>query len=1245
MKTNITTFCARAAAKRSLAKLAPPSARSARWAMTLIIALLTTATAWATTTSTITVGGTDYLLFTGFTATGGNGTNYAKLVDGNTSTDWSATKSYNNGDPNAPAGDFNGGTEDPAFVEFHADEPIVPKGYVLTCDHENAGFWKPVEWALKGKLNEGDAWTTIHSSTTTLGAGKTFEIACTNDGNNEYQYFRFEVYEVGTTMTVDLDELQFYGLLPAYTHLTVKAATCMATGIKQDCYRRNSDGKYFTDNTGTTELAESDVIAPMIPHSGEHHEATDVNIEYWQCSMCGKYFSDEGYTTEITEEQTKIYRTITIDASISGLVTLAFSETQALAGTTMYLYVSDLIDASTLKVNDGAVELTAVTDIQYTFTMPAADVTVTADVAQSNVDGDILTGSVRHTVTIVDGASITLNNATISGSIVCEGSATITLVGTNSVSGATFKAGIQIGGSGTTLTIRGDGSLTANGGSQSAGIGLSRIWNYDSNVSSGDIVIEGGTITTTGGNWGAGIGTGVVKNTNNDNTTSVQFGNITIKGGSVTAIGGDSGDGIGKGYAYSGPTITIGTVTICVGIDKVDASSIKDFANVVYMHGDDNVTASKTDYFTIGEDGNRRLIVQKPVIAEIADQTYTGSEITPEPTVTIGSLSLTKVTDYAYSYTDNTNVGTATVRATFQGDYASLGYVERTFTIAPRTYTISFDANGGEGTMEPMQLTYDGEWTALTANTFTRTGYGFKCWNTEADGSGTDYDDGVWVRNLTTEANGNVVLYAQWGEDIAGCTATVPDQTMGTYSYIVYKFEAANSDAELAAEMGVVVKDGDDVLTLGTDYEFGDVTFANGDEGMPESVGDECLLEIRGKGRYAGNLWAPFTITVADANGTWGDLAWTFHAGTLTVSGTGAMDAASDYSGYPWFSLASNIKAITIGEGITTIAEAAFSGTSQVNYYSRVATLSLPTTLTAIGADAFAYCTCLTTAIPQGVTIGTNAFYKVGCLVGSLSDTADNGDVIALMQNALSANVTLTGRTLYKDGKWNTLCLPFDVDDFTGTPLENAVVKTLVSSSFQGGTLTMNFTEDKDNLTSIEAGKPYIVKWTEPDSYVAYDGSNADECSDIVNPVFLGVTVSSTAAASETEGSEWVDFVGTYKPATIYESGTEKHNLYLGGGNTLYYPTAEGFQVNACRAYFVLKNGLTAGEPASPQQTNVRAFTLNFGNEETAIKSLSADAKDFSDDGAWYTLDGRRLSGKPTKSGIYVNGGRKVVIK
>ena len=184
---------------------------------------------------------------------------------------------------------------------------------------------------------------------------------------------------------------------------------------------------------------------------------------------------------------------------------------------------------------------------------------------------------------------------------------------------------------------------------------------------------------------------------------------------------------------------------------------------------------------------------------------------------------------------------------------------------------------------------------------------------------------------------------------------------------------------------------------------------------------------------------------------------------------------------------------------------------------------------------------------------------------------------------------------------------------------------------------------DNDILTEGLADGGWYVVSNDID-YSNHIGINAGDCSDIVNPVFTGVTVSSTAAASETEGSEWVDFVGTYKPAAIYESGTEKHDLYLGTTNTLYWPNAT-MTIGAQRAYFQLNNDITAGEPSDPQSAGIRAFTLNFGDEDTAIKSLSADAKDFSDGAAWYTLDGRRLSGKPTKSGIYVNGGRKVVIK
>lgn len=74
----------------------------------------------------------------------------------------------------------------------------------------------------------------------------------------------------------------------------------------------------------------------------------------------------------------------------------------------------------------------------------------------------------------------------------------------------------------------------------------------------------------------------------------------------------------------------------------------------------------------------------------------------------------------------------------------------------PKTFTVSFNANGAEGAMESIVLTYNVNKT-LPLNQFTKTGYLFAGWNTSADGKGTKVEDGV-----NYYATKDVVLYAQW---------------------------------------------------------------------------------------------------------------------------------------------------------------------------------------------------------------------------------------------------------------------------------------------------------------------------------------------------------------------------------------------------------------------------------------------------------------------------------------------------
>ena len=85
-----------------------------------------------------------------------------------------------------------------------------------------------------------------------------------------------------------------------------------------------------------------------------------------------------------------------------------------------------------------------------------------------------------------------------------------------------------------------------------------------------------------------------------------------------------------------------------------------------------------------------------------------------------------------------------------------------TLNYVPNSYVIRFDKNGGtSGTMQPMNMKYDQQ-DNLAANDFSKTGYAWIGWNTQADGNGTVYQDKQSIINLTSENNSTVTLYAQW---------------------------------------------------------------------------------------------------------------------------------------------------------------------------------------------------------------------------------------------------------------------------------------------------------------------------------------------------------------------------------------------------------------------------------------------------------------------------------------------------
>lgn len=246
--------------------------------------------------------------------------------------------------------------------------------------------------------------------------------------------------------------------------------------------------------------------------------------------------------------------------------------------------------------------------------------------------------------------------------------------------------------------------------------------------------------------------------------------------------------------------------------------------------------------------------------------------------------------------------------------------------------------------------------------------------------------------------------------------------------------------------------------------------------------------------------------------------------------------------------------------------------------------------------------------------------------------TIDNSIRIFNYEGA-TVNVTLAGRTLYKDNSWNTLCVPFNFDKsiFKGTSLASPTVMELTSSAFieEGQALSLNFNEVGD----IAASYSYLVKW------------EVDKEEAIANPVFKNVIMGQQEQLDPREDEIGIiTFKGMYTPQTIVSA--DKSILYMGADNKLYYPKTS-MTINAFRAYFQLSEGYTCGDPAPATdpapENSINNFVLNFGDDMTGISLINHRSSVTSD--SWFTLDGRKLSGQPTAKGIYINHGHKVIIK
>lgn len=192
---------------------------------------------------------------------------------------------------------------------------------------------------------------------------------------------------------------------------------------------------------------------------------------------------------------------------------------------------------------------------------------------------------------------------------------------------------------------------------------------------------------------------------------------------------------------------------------------------------------------------------------------------------------------------------------------------------------------------------------------------------------------------------------------------------------------------------------------------------------------------------------------------------------------------------------------------------------------------------------------------------------------------------------------------------WNSFCVPF------------AISADVIAEKFGAGTQICTFGSMNGNVmnfahsTTIEAGKPYIVKPTK----------------EVVDPSFTGVNIEATAAKKV--GADGYFMQGIYGVKT--DLTTDGTNLFLGDGNKFYKPTGTTTaKMKGMRAFFIV-----------PQGTNLAALRANIDGATTAIDELATVVEQPTDNRI-YNLQGQFVGTSfEGLHGVYVQNGKKVLVK
>lgn len=590
---------------------------------------------------------------------------------------------------------------------------------------------------------------------------------------------------------------------------------------------------------------------------------------------------------------------------------------------------------------------------------------------------------------------------------------------------------------------------------------------------------------------------------------------------------------------------------------------------------------SATKDFTI----SAKSITGATITLSAESFTFNGETQKPEVSVKDGETPLTLDTDYTLTNTGGTNVGEYTVTVTGKGNYDNTTTATKKFSITALETTPAVTLTNPDEV-----ITYDGTGKEpnLTVTVTLTAGITELMLN-------TDYTVAYSDNTNVGEATATVTLKGNYSGTNA-TTFNIMEKSLTDNTITVEDIENQTYNEGNEVKPTVVVKDGSTILTVDKDYS---VSYSNNTEIAKATDDPAPTVTITGKGNYKDFINKKFTITKASATITAPDQTVTYNA------------KAQEYT------------SATVSKGDITIS-----------YYSKA----------------------------EDRTNGTNALAGAPTNAGTYYVQANQADehyqsesanATFTIEQAEVTSVTLNQTELvYNPGVEQTVTvskvmagtLEVSADYYTvsgnsattaGTYTVTVTAKTDIANNFKGSATATFTIKDRTAEISFGSGLTYQTYYNAEEDFLIPDGVSAY----IITGVD-GTTVTVKKVSNLKAGIPFL--LENTAGSTITKDPNETFE-----GNLLKY--AGDNVATSGKEYVLYKNEFVkATGNISTGKCYLDLGTVNpsrgmYGighDDSTAIEGIEPDG---TENNEWFDLQGRRIQ-KPTKAGLYIVNGKKIVI-